>query len=410
MVKNLAQKIGSMMLFSMLIFLSSCGDRQLQKSEKENGSEFFSKCENTFVVSGSRKIYLFEHYPNSVEFEQLAAFDDWSPLSPYLDCENHRIVVPYGARKEDRNNAGVAIIELDSGTKTEYPVKAKGIQGIPLKYDNGLLLSTTLLKQTDSLETPPQYGYLPPGESYKDGYGSNYRLHAPTTYFDLSRLEFTKDLDLDLGYSVIQNKTLYAMQRGAITAIDLQGKTTDILYESKAKNIPANHLGVFLDGEYYMVLNRYSQNKPNGKLNGYDSNAIYKLVDGEMRKLSHYPDADAVYLLGLNNKLYLFTESLQVIEYDIQTKALVERNPLITINMSGYSIESVGYNHQNFIMALDHPQNDSSKVILISQDFTQISAAKTIDLRLISITTDVAIDTADSRGIQPSVNKNVILR
>ena len=189
------------------------------------------------------------------------------------------------------------------------------------------------------------------------------------------------------------------MQRGAITAIDLQGKTTDILYESKAKNIPANHLGVFLDGEYYMVLNRYSQNKPNGKLNGYDSNAIYKLVDGEMRKLSHYPDADAVYLLGMNNKLYLFTESLQVIECDIQTKALVERNPLITINMSGYSIESVGYNHQNFIMALDHPQNDSSKVILISQDFTQISAAKTIDLRLISITTDVAIDTADSRGI-----------
>ena len=45
-----------------------------------------------------------------------------------------------------------------------------------------------------------------------------------------------------------------------------------------------------------------------------------------MHKLSRYSGGDAVYLLGLDKKLYLFTQSLQVIEYDLQTGALVEQS------------------------------------------------------------------------------------
>ncbi|MGB2173205.1 MAG: hypothetical protein ACPHYD_04420 [Porticoccaceae bacterium] len=48
----------------------------------------------------------------------------------------------------------------------------------------------------------------------------------------------------------------------------------------------------------------------------------------------------------------------------------------------------------------------SSKVILFSRDFSQASAAKDVDLRLISVTSDLAIDTSDSRGIQSPAVKN----
>lgn len=87
------------------------------------------------------KVYLFEHRPKSVEFDQLAVFDDWAPISLYLDCANNRIVVPYGARKADRSNAGIAIIDLSSGVKTEYPINSRGIQGIPLPVNQNTLLN-----------------------------------------------------------------------------------------------------------------------------------------------------------------------------------------------------------------------------------------------------------------------------
>ena len=149
----MAVKVSLCSIFLLGMLVSGCesADKQLQGTSLS----LFSKCENTFTVSGSRKIYLFEHRTNSVEFDQLAVFDDWAPLSPFLDCANNRIIVPYGARKDDRNNAGVAIIDLESGDKLEYPAGASGIQGIPLKYDNGLLLSTTLLKQQALSNNPP---------------------------------------------------------------------------------------------------------------------------------------------------------------------------------------------------------------------------------------------------------------
>ena len=76
------------------------------------------------------------------------------------------MVVPYGARKEQRNNAGVAIIDLNTGTKIDYPVDIKGIQGTPVKYDN-VAIRYNVLKQTD-LAQVSLAGYLPPGESYND--------------------------------------------------------------------------------------------------------------------------------------------------------------------------------------------------------------------------------------------------
>lgn len=403
-----------LMPFFGLVLLSACNSKY---DQTQNTSDYlFSNCENTFIVSGSRKLYLFEHRPKSVEFDQLAVFDDWAPISPYLDCANNRIVVPYGARKADRSNAGIAIIDLSSGAKTEYPINARGIQGIPLKYDNGLLLSTTLLKQTNPLEIPPTYGYLPPGESYKDTNNKSFRLFSPTAYFDLERLQFTKDLDLDLGYSVIENHKLYSKQRGAITAVDLVAKTTDVLYESKAtqysedKDIPFNHLGVFLDSDYYMVLNRHSHNNPNEMLDGFEKNAIYKLVDGAMQKLTNYPSEDAVYLIGLDKKLYLFTQTLKVFEYNLETNALVERKLPKFNELKGYSIESVGYTQQNFIITFDHYQTDiNSIVVLMSRDFKRISQSTSVDLRLISVTSEMAIDTSDNRGIQLPVNQNTLL-
>lgn len=402
------------MPFLGLVLLSACNSKY---DQTQNTSAYlFSNCENTFIVSGSRKLYLFEHRPKSVEFDQLAVFDDWAPISPYLDCANNRIVVPYGARKADRSNAGIAIIDLSSGAKTEYPINSRGIQGIPLKYDNGLLLSTTLLKQTNPLKIHPTYGYLPPGESYKDTNNKSFRLFSPTAYFDLERLQFTKDLDLDLGYSVIENHKLYSKQRGAITAVDLVAKTTDVLYESKGshftwdKDIPLNHLGVFLDSDYYMVLNRHSHNNPNEILEGFEKNAIYKLVDGAMQKLTKYPSEDAVYLLGLDKKLYIFTRSLEVYEYNLETNALVEQKLPKFNDLKGYSIESIGYTQQNFIMTFDHHQSDiQSKVVLISRDFTQTSSSTSVDLRLISVTSEMAIDTSDNRGIQLPINQNTLL-
>ena len=102
---------------------------------------------------------------------------------------------------------------------------------------------------------------------------------------------------------------------------------------------------------------------------------------------------------------------LQVIEYDLKTQVLVQRSPMNLVGLSGYRIESVGFNHQNFVLALSHYKNDMpSQVLLISRDFTQFSAAKPVDIRMISITTDLAIDTADSRGVQPPMGRIGILK
>ena len=68
------------------------------------------------------KVYLFEYRPKSVEFDQLAVFDDWAPISLYLDCANNRILVSYGVRKADRSNAGIDIIDLSSGAILNTPL------------------------------------------------------------------------------------------------------------------------------------------------------------------------------------------------------------------------------------------------------------------------------------------------
>jgi len=406
-----ALKVSYSNIFFLVILVCGC---EMTDDKFQNSTAYlFSHCENTFTVSGSSKIYLFEHRHNSVEFDQLAVFDDWSPISAFLDCAANRIIVPYGARKDDRNNAGVAIIDLESGSKLEYPAGARGIQGIPLKYNNGLLLGTTLLNQQTLKNNPPLYGYLPPGEVYEDPQRQTYRVFAATTYFDLSSAKFTKDLPIDIGYSAIQNNIIYAKQRGAITAIDLDAKTTDVLYESNGKNsseainIPLNHLGVFLDADYFFVLNNYSHNGSNNEFQGLEANVIYKLVDNGMQKLANYSEGDAVYLLGLDKKIYIFTSAFKVIEYDIETMDVIEQALPGLSQLHNFTIESVGYTEQNFILALNSQNAEiGSKIMLISRDFMRISHGKSVELRSISVTTDLAIDTANTRGIRLTKNKN----
>lgn len=407
----MALKVSYSNIFFLVILVCGC---EMTDDKFQNSTAYlFSNCENTFTVSGSSKIYLFEHRHNSVEFDQLAVFDDWSPISAFLDCAANRIIVPYGARKDDRNNAGVAIIDLESGSKLEYPTGARGIQGIPLKYNNGLLLGTTLLNQQTLINNPPLYGYLPPGEVYEDPQRQTYRVFAATTYFDLSSAKFTKDLPIDIGYSAIQNNIIYAKQRGAITAIDLDAKTTDVLYESSGKNsseatnIPLNHLGVFLDADYFFVLNNYSHNGSNNEFQGLEANVIYKLVDNGMQKLANYSEGDAVYLLGLDKKIYIFTSALKVIEYDVETMDVIERALPSLSKLHDFRIESVGYTEQNFILALNSQNAEiGSKIMLISRDFMGISHGKSVELRSISVTTDLAIDTANTRGVRLTKNNN----
>lgn len=193
-------------------------------------------------------------------------------------------------------------------------------------------------------------------------------------------------------------------------------KTTHVLFESnlnssvKAEQIPVNHLGVFLDAEYFMVLNRASHNASDGELLGLEKNAIYKLVDGRMQKLVNYSQDDAVYLLGFDKKLYIFTNSLKFIEYDTKTMKITERSMASLSKNNNLSIESVGYTEQNFIVALASQKEEASnKIVLISRDFSDISSPTSVDLRLISVTTDLAIDTADSRGIQFPTDNNALL-
>jgi len=365
----------------------------------------FSHCENTFVVSGSRKIYLFEHRPHRVEFEQLAVFDDWAPLSAYLDCENNRIVVPYGARKGDRNNAGVAIIDLATGAKSEYPLATKGIQGIPIKYRNGILLGTTLLQRG---ETAPSFGYTPPGERYTDQSGEHYRIYTASVFFDLDKLQFTREFDMDTGYAVLIDEVLSAKQRGAITAINLKSKITEVLFESPTPDsrdqpvkLPMYHLSAFIDGNYYMVLNRRSYNDLSFGLIGYENDGIYQLIDGVMVKLANIPYKDATYLVGLDKKLYIFTDSFKLIEFDTDAKSMLEYDFASSIiDADGYHIESVGYTHSNFIITMDNRQPDlSGKLLLVDRNFKRVSPPQALDLKLISVTTEMAIDTADTRGV-----------
>ena len=167
---------------------------------------------------------------------------------------------------------------------------------------------------------------------------------------------------------------------------------------------------MFLDTEYFMVLNRYSHNASDEELQSLEKNAIYKLVDGRMKKLVNYSQDDAVYLLGLDKKLYIFTNSLKIIEYDIQTMKIIERTMSSLSKNNNLSIEYVGYTEQNFIVALaSQKAQTSSEIVLISRDFSDISSATSVDLRLISVTTDLAIDTADSRGIQFPADNNALL-
>ena len=395
-------------IFCLITVACDIGDKPA--NNKYHGAISFDHCENTFVVSGSRKIYLFEHRPKDVKFTKLAIFKDWAPISAYLDCDANRIIVPYGARREDRNNGGVATIDLATGIKREYPLASKGIQGIPVKYGNGLLLGTTLLQRG---ETNPRFGYMPPGERYIDKSGESYRIYTPTIFFDLQKLEFSRELDIDIGYAVLTDEVLTAKQRGAITAINLKDKTTKVLFETPVSNdfdelikLPMYHLGAFIDGNYYMVLNRRSYNKENLELSGYQSNGIYQLLGGKMVKLANIPQDDSSYLLGIENKLYIFTNSHKAIEFDIHSKLMREYDFSSAIKENGYQIESVGFTDNNFIIAMDSQRQDqAAKLLLVSRDFKQISTPFSLDLRLISVTTQLAIDTADTRGVSLSNNR-----
>jgi ribose 5-phosphate isomerase len=89
---------------------------------------------------------------------------------------------------------------------------------------------------------------------------------------------------------------------------------------------------------------------------------------------------------------------------------ITERTMASLSKNNNFSIESVGYTEQNFIVALASQKAEtSSKIVLISRDFSDISSATSVDLRLISVTTDLAIDTADSRGIQFPIDNNALL-
>ena len=46
----------------------------------------------------------------------------------------------------------------------------------------------------------------------------------------------------------------------------------------------------------------------------------------------------------------------------------------------------------------------------MSRDFKRISQSTSVDLRLISVTSELAIDTSDIRGIQLPANKNALLK
>ena len=50
-------------------------------------------------------------------------------------------------------------------------------------------------------------------------------------------------------------------------------------------------------------------------------------------------------------------------------------------------------------------QDQAAKLLLVSRDFKQISTPFSLDLRLISVTTQLAIDTADTRGVSLSNNR-----
>ena len=186
-----------------------------------------------------------------------------------------------------------------------------------------------------------------------------------------------------------------------------------MLYESSGKNsfeainIPLNHLGVFLDADYFFVLNNYSHNGSNNELQDLEANVIYKLVDSGIQKLTNYSEGDAVYLLGLNKKLYIFTSAFKVIEYDVETMDIIERTLPKPSKLHNFRIESVGYTGQNFILALNSQNAEiGSKIILISRDFMHISSGKSVELRSISVTTDLAIDTANTRGVRLTKNNN----
>lgn len=366
----------------------------------------FTHCENTFVVSGFRKIYLFEHQPDKVNFKQLAFFKDWAPYSPFLDCDNNRIVVPYGAREGDSDADGVAIIDLHTGTKVDYPVGVKGIQGIPIRYRNGILLDTGLLQRA---EITPDSDYIPWREIRTDKSGKTYRIYTSTMFFDLDKLQFTRELDIDKLYGVLTGELLTSIQRGAITEINLQTRKSRVLYKSPprdsrddSKRMPRYSLNVFSDGNYYVVTNRRSHNGPSdSSLIGYENNAIYQLVDGAMVKLVNIPYSDATYLLGLDKKLYIFTQSFKVIEFDTVSKTMLEHDLLDSVTSSDYRIDSVGYTQHNFVIAMsDYKQNLSSKVMLVSRDFKHVSAMHTVRIGIIDITTNMAIDTNSSRGVR----------
>ncbi|MDG1814026.1 MAG: hypothetical protein P8H28_08565, partial [Porticoccaceae bacterium] len=107
------------------------------------------------------------------------------------------------------------------------------------------------------------------------------------------------------------------------------------------------------------------------------------------------------YLLGLDKKLYIFTQSFKVIEFDTVSKTMLEHDLLDSVTSSDYRIDSVGYTQHNFIIAMsDYKQNLSSKVMLVSHDFKQVSAMHTVHIGYIDITTNMAIDTNSSRGVR----------
>ncbi len=321
-----------------------------------------TKKNNTFVVSGERAVYLFEHESNSPKVHLVKSYlwDGVGLYSAFYSHEMEAVLMIFSTRGIKGNGLKINYLEND---KSDYIYNRYYTHG--WKYGNGFLFLSNLLKNMSLMDIK---GYVEPAD-IKDI--QNY-VCMSLDYFDPATKKIEKTYSCDRNFGIdcrVKNDTFYKMPN---LKLDLKNDVRYKMYNPKSKKSQNRYSP---EGVWFMVKNDfYCVSTPSAFLpkkgSYYDINAIYKLNVEEERfvKVADLPYNKPVYVVCPDDEnifCFMRDDVGKVCKYNVKSKKWVE----FDYDIKGNQLRAVGYTDKYFIAVLENKINYGIK--LFDFDFTQ---------------------------------------
>lgn len=385
-----------------------------------------SKCGNSFVISDSKQIFLFEHDSDIEKYNLLKKLKNKSNNGAFFDCKRNIIVSPYGYKGVKNNKGGVTIFDLTTNKMRDYEIY-DGVNGQLGRYKNGVLLSTMLIHRA---KINSEEGYVPPKtvldknmifdnpkrfpqevvEDYK--HGRIWKLFEYMHLFDLDKKRIIKSYKQNADYGRIIEGKIYVELIDAVGIIDLENKFRIKLLERKTEynnnevrlSVPANTIGVFVNKEYYLITTDrswdFATSRNQRVSKKYKNNTIYKIVDEKLIELAVLPFNHIAYSVAVGVDIFMFSNNAKnIAKFNTLTNKITKYKILLPSVSKEYTIDSVGYTKNGFILAMSIKGTTKGLIFLTNKSFSKISAVYAVPMSNISITTNEDIQTTNYRAV-----------